>query len=296
MNSNRMRRAGILLTLLLLTPWLQAAPVMVSGDWLEPRLGQPGLVIVDMSVGDAQYQRFHLPGAVRLPYQALVQKRRDGVSVRIDDGRLAAILGILGITPEDHVVIYDDMGGLNAARLFWELERIGHRQVSVLDGGLVRWILDRRPVDNRQVQRPRVRYALPGDGRDNDAALEQVRAAMEAGEPLLLDVRTGQEYRGKPRVARSGHVPGARFWPWDQAVDFDAGFVARPADELRAGLAAAGAEKGRPVIAYCRTGHRAARAYLTLRRLGFDQVKVYDGSMAEWSRNPDLPMKQGMEP
>ncbi len=290
-------RGGWILLLLLLASSLQAAPVMVDGEWLAQRLQEPAVVVVDMSVDDTQYQRFHIPGAVRLPYQALVQKRRDGVSVAVPKQRLMTILGILGIGPDDHVVIYDDMGGINAARLFWELERLGHRRVSVLDGGLVRWILDGRPVDNKPVERPRAVYVpAAGGGRDNLASLEQVKAAMEAGGEALLDVRTEQEYRGQPRVVRSGHIPGARLWSWEQAVDFPGGFVSRPSQALLTSLAAAGIEPEKPVIAYCRTGHRAARTYLTLRRLGFDLVKVYDGSMSEWSRDRDLPLKQGMTP
>jgi thiosulfate/3-mercaptopyruvate sulfurtransferase len=113
-----------------------AAPVFVNGAWLEQHLSAPNLVLVDMSDDDTQYLRFHLPGAVRLPYDVLVKERKPvKVKVRIDDTELLNVLERLGISHDSHVVIYDDMGGLLAARLFWELERIGHPEVSVLDGG-----------------------------------------------------------------------------------------------------------------------------------------------------------------
>ncbi len=273
----------------------QAAPVMVDGAWLKAHLNDPGLVLVDMTSDDTQYQRFHLPGAVRLPYQALVQKRRDGVSVRIDDQRLFAILGILGIQANSHVVIYDDMGGLQAARLFWELERIGHQAVSVLDGGLVKWVLDGRKVVNKPAKPVRVSYRPMGPGRQNEADIQQVMRVVSGGGALLLDVRTEQEYTGNPRMKRSGHIPGAILWPWQQAVDFGNGFTAKDADLLAASLKKAGVTKDLPVITYCQTGHRASRAYLTLRRLGFDNVRMYDGSMSEWSRTPEAPLKTGSE-
>lgn len=136
--------------------------MFVDGAWLEQQLPATKIVIVDMSRDDTRYLRFHLPGTVRLPYDVLVKGRRPDnfaaskigqragragpsagehkVKVRIKDNELLNILGRPGITRDSHVVIYNDVGGPNAARLFWELERIGHPEVSVLDGGLVKWI------------------------------------------------------------------------------------------------------------------------------------------------------------
>ena len=274
-----------------------AEPATVDGDWLEPRLKESAVRVVDMSVEDLQYRRFHIPGAVRLPYNAIVRDTPKGVSLRVNPERLVEILGILGITADSHVVVYDDMGGLNAARLFWELERIGHERVSVLDGGLVRWILDGRPVETEPTRITPTKYE-PGRtlGRDNLADLKAVRGAGADG-PILLDVRTQGEYAGEPRVPRSGHIPGAHWWPWEQAVQFGNGFLHQKPDKLNASLAQLGVDsKEKPVVLYCASGHRAARAYLSLRRLGFEKIKVYDGSMLEYAQVPDAPLRKGMEP
>jgi thiosulfate/3-mercaptopyruvate sulfurtransferase len=272
-----------------------AAPPLVDGATLERQIADPKLVIVDMSEDDNQYLRFHLPGAVRLPYDVLVKERKDKVQVRLDDAELARVLGRLGIGRDSRVVIYDDMGGLNAARLFWELERIGHAEVSVLDGGLVRWILDGRKVANNAPKRTPVAYPLPARGRASEATLADVRAASRNG-TLLLDVRSEEEYAGEAKKPRTGHVPGARLWPWDMAVDFERGFVQRDAAQLKKSLAQTGADPNVPAIAYCRSGHRAARAYLTLRSLGYDNVKVYANSMNEYAAMRDAPLTQGKQP
>ncbi len=284
---------------LLLAPvsGILAAPALVDGAVLEKQLADPKLVVVDMSDDDNQYLRFHLPGAVRLPYDVLVKERKtDKVKVRLDDAELARVLGRLGITRESRVVIYDDMGGLNAARLFWELERIGHPEVSVLDGGVVRWILDGRKVVNNAPRRAPVTYQPAAPGRGSEATLADMRAASQDRALLLLDVRSEEEYAGEAKKPRTGHVPGARLWPWDMAVDFERGFVQRDAAALRKSLAQAGADPNVPVIAYCRSGHRAARAYLTLRSLGYDNVKVYANSMNEYAAVRDAPLKQGKQP
>jgi len=270
--------------------------VSVDSDWLEQHLNDSGLVLIDMSADSTQYQRFHIPGAIHFPYKYLTQRRRDGVSVRVSDNRLQKILGYLGIDQEKQVVIYDDMGGLEAGRLLWELHRIGHQKVSVLDGGLVKWIHDGKRVISAPVEPKSAAY----DGAvktqvPNEASLADVQAAMKGSGAVLLDVRSQEEYVGSPRAKRSGHIPGARWWPWDQTVKFDQGFVLKDEEELLKGLKAMGIDRKTPIITYCHTGHRAAQGYYVLKRLGFENVKLYDGSMAEWSKT-QLPLKTGMQP
>ncbi len=291
-----------LLLLALSTPAFGVS-ALVDGRWLESRLDDPRFVIIDMSDDGMQYQRFHIPNAVQLPYQALVKARVIGdprkedsprYPVRLDDRELAGLLGHLGITRDKYVVVYDDVGGLNAARLFWELERIGHPRVSVLEGGLVRWILDGRKVVN-SISRPKpVTYTIEGGGRGNEARLDDVRAARDKRAALLLDVRSTEEYRGERKDPRSGHIPGARSWAWDQALALDKGFLLREEGELRRQLKGVGVTNTKqPVITYCRSGHRAAHAYLTLRSLGFENVRVYAASMNEYGLQKTEPVKQG---
>ena len=286
-----------LIGLLWLLP-LHAAPVYVDAAWLEKHRADPSIVLIDMATDSTQYQRFHIPGAVYLPFGALVQQRRDGVKLRVDDQRLYQVLGYFGISADKHVVVYDDMGGLNAGRLFWELERIGHEKVSVLEGGLVDWILSGRKVEATLVEPKKVTYVpAGGDGRDNEIDLAAVRAASAGGKTAILDVRSREEYIGNPRMPRSGHVPGARLWSWDGSVDFEQGFKRKPVPELMASLADAGVtDKSQPVITYCRSGHRASQSYLTLRALGFEDVRLYDGSMLEYEKIKAAPVKTGPRP
>jgi len=276
----------------------QAAPVLVDGDWLEKQMGKEGVVIVDMSDDDTQYLRFHLPGAVRLDYSSLTKPGQRGKPrQRWSDAELANLLGKLGISRESHVVAYDDMGGLNAGRLFLELERIGHPNVSVLDGGLVQWILDGRKVDNKPVTRMPAKYIInTSTRRDNLASLDDVRRAGEK-KITLLDVRTPEEYVGDPKEQRSGHVPGARLWPWEQAVRMDSGFMMQNPDHLRGSLARSGVtDLKQPVILYCRSGHRASQTYLAMRHLGFEHVRLHSGSMLEYLQDTAAPLTRGNMP
>jgi thiosulfate/3-mercaptopyruvate sulfurtransferase len=189
----------------------QAAPVQVDSTWLEEHLKDSRVVIIDMTDDDLQYTRFHIPGAVHLAYHELLVSRGPGrPAARLDDGQFVVLLGRLGIARDTHVVIYDDMGGLNAGRLFLELERIRHPEVSVLDGGLVKWVLNGKRVDNIPHLRKPVNYQSGREQRANLATLADIRNTSGQAAPLLLDVRSRDEYTGNPKDVRSGHIPGAQ--------------------------------------------------------------------------------------
>lgn len=156
----------------------QAAPVLVDSTWLEAHFKDSRVVVVDMTDDDLQYKRYHIPGAVRLAYDELLKPRVPGKpAAGLSDAQFAALLGRLGIARDTHVVIYDDMGGLNAGRLFLELERIRHPELSVLDGGLVKWVLDGKRVDNVPHARLPVAYGPGKEQRANLATRAQLKPA-----------------------------------------------------------------------------------------------------------------------
>ena len=293
---SRSGTGGLLLLIgLLLCSQYASATTTVTTQWLAQHLHDPDVLVIDMT-DDIQYQRFHIPGAVHLPYAAITVTNQHGVSLSAGRARMITLLGLLGATRDSQLVIYDDLGGLNASRLYWELERLGHPRVALLDGGLVKWILEGRKVTNTPVQPASISYqATDTTGIANLASLNEIRQLP--ADAVLLDVRTQEEYAGDPRQARTGHIPGARWWPWDTTVAFDADFRLKPTSELKQQLQSLGiTDTKTPVYLYCRTGHRASQTYYVLRQLGFSQVKLYDGSMAEYGQYPELPLTTGMAP
>ncbi len=280
------------------TSLVSASQATVSTQWLENHLDNPSVVVIDMS-DETQYQRFHLKNAIQLPYHVLNQRLKNGVSVSIGRNNIVKLLGLLGISASSHVVIYDDMGGLHAGRLFWELERINHKRVSLLDGGLVKWILEGKPVTARPYPPgKKTNYPQPKLTKDiRLASIEEVLPATRAKDTLLIDVRTKEEYMGHVKQRRSGHIPGARLWSWDNAVDFDNQFKFKPKSVLQDELKQIGlVKKDQPVILYCRSAHRASQSYLTLRYLGFTNVKVFDGSMKQYAQTANAPLTKGLKP
>lgn len=270
---------------------------LVDGNWLQKNLDSSSIRLIDMS-DDTQYQRFHISGATHLPYSAINKRNKKGVSLSVGQNHMIKILGILGIQAKHHVVIYDDMGGLHASRLFWELEKLGHKKISILNGGLVKWILSGKKVTAAIKKVKRVQYnADIKSGRNNVVAIEEILKSEFNNKNILLDVRSKDEYVGHPRNPRGGHIPKAKWWEWSQAVNFEDAFKMQDDANLKKQLQQIGVAKtDTPITLYCQSAHRASQSYFTLRQLGYKNVKIYDGSMSEYSKIKSAPLNKGLTP
>jgi len=243
--------------------------------------------IVDLRAEDA-YRRGHIPGAVHLsPHQL---KDPDNEVYVIAPDRFARLMGDLGIGNDTTVVGYDDQGGLFAARLWWVLEYYGHAQAKVLNGGWNKWVQEKRPVTAAVPDPQPVAFAVKPDPTKL-SLVDDLLTDLKRPDVVILDARSPGEYSGfDVRARRGGHIPGAVNREWVRNLTTDAVKTFRPAAELRKLYEAAGVTRDKAVITYCQTGVRAAHAHFTLRLLGYDRVRNYDGSWQEWGNRPDLPI------
>lgn len=290
-----MTRIALILTIFFHAGLSLAQSSLVSTEWLAKQNNDQSVVLIDMS-DNLQYQRFHLPGAINLPYDYLVQNKNK-ISLSIDKTRLIKLLGQIGISQNSYVIAYDDTGGLHAARLLWELDQLDHPKAALLDGGLVKWIREGRPVSAETPTLHSTHYQARKPHHNATATLKDVAPASRDRKTVVIDVRSDEEYIGDPGDPRSGHIPGAKWWQWDQALSIDEGFSLRSDKALMDELSDLGLKnKDQPVIVYCRSGHRAAHSYFTLRQLGFKNVRLYDGSMKEYEQHKDQPLNKGKQP
>jgi len=279
-----------------------AAPPLVTADWLETRLEAPDLAVLDIRSaidggGAAAYREAHIPGAVHSSYTdddwRTTQNGVPGMLPPIAD--LEALVGGLGIAPDDHVVIVHAGTGAtdfgSAARVFWTFEQLGHAEVSILDGGMAAWTADpSRPLARGVEAVSPVAYeAEPPAAAPLDTA--DVAARVDGG-AALLDARPTDQFDGAakhPAATRAGHVPGAANFP--QSRWFDASGARRDAEAVAAELPDAVASGGGEVVSYCNTGHWAATNWFMLSQvLGRENVTLYDGSMTAWTQDPERPV------
>ncbi len=265
-------------------------PLLLEPDELEANLGRDDLLVVDLSKPDT-YARFHVPGAVHLDYGRIIAAQKPVMGLVPDDATLAAVFSAIGIDARTHVVAYDDEGGGRAARLLWTLEIAGHKNFSLLNGGLHAWANEGHPLDSAPVT-PVARVFEVHRNPSPVADSAYIQARLDSDDCVLLDARSPDEYRGIKKFAdRAGHIPGAVNFEWTEAMDQGRNLRLKPAAELKKLLAERGITPDKEVIAYCQTHHRSAHTCLALQCLGFARVKGYAGSWSDWGNNPELPLE-----
>ena len=263
------------------------AHLLIETEQLAAQLQQPGLRILDLR-SQEKYAQGHIPGAVFFDTTQL----KDPVEKLYAPGpeTVARILSAHGISNETRVVAYDDQGGLWATRLWWVLDYYGHPQAQVLNGGWNKWVKENRPVDQSVPSVTPTPYT-PKRNENVVCTLDYLLANLNRPDVVIVDARTAAEYNGiDVRAQRGGHVPNAVNIDWQRNLTSEEPRVWKPARELRQLYESAGVTPNKQVITYCQTGVRAAHVFFTLRLLGYQTVRTYDGSWAEYGNRPDTPI------
>lgn len=274
---------------------------LVSTEWLEAHLGEPGLVVVESDEDVLLYETGHIEGAVKIDWHTDLNDpvQRD----YIDGERFAKLVGSKGISRDSTVVIYGDKNNWWAAYALWVFTLFGHEDVRLLDGGRAKWEAEGRVYTTAPETATPVEYPVV---ERNDAPIRAYLSDVleHLGNPLI-DVRSPEEFSGERTTApaypeegalRAGHIPSAQSVPWGKAVAEDGTF--KPLDQLNE-IYREGARlnDGDSVIAYCRIGERSSHTWFVLTHLlGFEGVRNYDGSWTEWGSAVRVPIARGSEP
>ncbi len=264
---------------------------LISTEQLQAALDDPDLRIANATAflpdagrdARAEHDAGHIPGAVFLDLA-------DFADVP-DAERFAARMRVLGLGQDDRIVVYDDSPLHSAARAWWLLRMFGARDVALLDGGLARWKAQGRALE-RGGGEPR-----PGDfaARLNASTLARMADVLTPGNAEIVDARSAPRFSGdepepRPGVA-PGHMPGARNLP--QGKLFAADGTWKRGDALHAAFTGAGVDLNKPMITTCGSGVTAAVLSFGAGLLGKTDVRLYDGSWAEWGANETTPKVMG---
>jgi thiosulfate/3-mercaptopyruvate sulfurtransferase len=276
--------------------------LLVQPAWLAEHLD--AVIVADVrwspadgtAAAEAAFAAGHIPGAVFFDVD------RDLAATPFVEGpgrhplpspeAFARTLSSAGIDDDAEVVVYDDVGGSVAPRLWWMLDATG-RRTAILDGGLAGWTgpLETGPALHRP---PSVVVPRPWSS-DRLADARAAADAVRAGAPVL-DARAAERYRGEvePFDPVAGHVPGARSAPWTDDLDGDGRFLSP--DALRRRFAALGVTDARTAVVYCGSGVTSCHDLFAMRLAGLGEARLYEGSWSDWVNDRDRPVATGADP
>ena len=273
---------------------------LVEPDWLEAHLGDPKVRVIALNWTDSsRFDTGHVPGAIDWEWKKMLWDPviRDFPS----PATFAERCGAAGIGNDTTVVFYGDPAVQFGTYAWWVFKYCGHPDARVLNGARMRWEREGRPMATERPQPKPVSYA-PITASDNShmrATRDDVVATIRAGNCMILDHRSPEEYRGELHSPpgtpnhgseRLGRIPGARHLYFEDMLGADTSF--KSPEALRAMLAERGAMPDTNIISYCRLSHRATLAYFVMTQLlGYSNLRIYDGSWTEWGSLVGAPIE-----
>ena len=248
------------------------------------------VLIVDLSQA-ATYVQYHIPGAVFLDYSWIVRIEQPRMGLLPTEEQLSNVFSAIGLTPDTHVVVYDDEGGGRACRLLWTLDCIGHHHYSLLNGGLQAWANSGHEVTSQIYWPTPSEYSAKLDFTPV-ATRQYILDHLSHDDVVIFDTRSPAEFTGaKVFAARGGHIPGAINIEWTEAMDKENDLRLKSEAELLDMLESHGITKDKTIVTHCQTHHRSAHTYIMLKSLGYKNIKGYPGSWSDWGNEPNTPIE-----
>jgi thiosulfate/3-mercaptopyruvate sulfurtransferase len=264
---------------------------LVEPEWVAAHVFDNNLRIVDMRQNG--YAEGHVPSSVYVSPVAIRDAKNPPTFLPTPEA-FAEMMLRLGIYDTTRVVVYDERGGIYAARLWWILNYFGHSNVALMNGGWTKWTAEHRTVTTEARSfnyRPAPGVFTPKPTPGWIATAADVVASIDKPGVKIVDARTTAEIEGKDlrNIRRGGAVPSSVPVYWEDLLDPQQKTF-KPADELRRIFESRGILPSHEVIAYCQVGMRASVDLFALRLIGYDKLRNYYGAWEEWGNRDDLPL------
>ncbi|MDD3575776.1 MAG: sulfurtransferase [Halothiobacillus sp.] len=277
--------------------------VLLTAPQMKTLMDTEPTVVIDARNLDA-YAAGHIPGAVNIHdiFTFLATSSPEGLEEL--KAKFAQTFGNAGLSGKETAVIYEDAmntGFGMSCRGYFLLSYFGYPKVKILHGGYQAWLSESLPVSTEVPTPIPATFPLIDTGTDLMIGKDEILATLGSEGPVLLDVRDIDEWigtssspYGKDFCPRKGRLPGAVWIEWYRLMKPGAIPMFKAPEEVLAECATVGISKDTPVYLYCFKGARASNTLVALKSAGIENVKLYFGSWNEWSRDPSLPIEEGL--
>lgn len=263
---------------------------VVDASWFMP---------ADNIDAHANFLKKRIPGSVFFDVDKIADHSANLPHMMPSEEVFSKVVGAMGISDTDAIVIYDQRGIFSAPRCWYTFKVFGAENVGILNGGLPSWLkvgpLENGPLEPKQpaVFKARLNKKMIVD-------LNGVLNNLKSKEAQMVDARSAARFNGtapEPRAGlKGGHIPGSKnvnFADLLTTLDSSPFGTLKSEQELRQIIEASGLDiknPDSPIIATCGSGMTACVLLFALHRLGHRNSTLYDGSWTEWGARSDVPI------
>ena len=265
----------------------------VSTNWLEQRLSDPNLRIIDSSwylpnvkrSGLKEFENNHIPGANFFDLDKFSDIKSELPHMALNEKDFSNKFEIFGIKQNQNIIVYDGLGLFSSPRLLWLLHLYGFDNVFILDGGFPKWLSENKPT-NREVINFKPHKINFSYKKDLIVSMDFVMKYLNSDNIQIIDARSSSRFKGiekEPRKGlRSGHIPNSINLYYGDVLNTD--YTLKSNNLLKNKIEEHDIDLSKHLITSCGSGVTASILYVALKGLGAEKVSVYDGSWCEWGK------------
>ena len=274
---------------------------LVSTEWLLKHINDPSISVLDATWylpnqknnARVEYKNNHIPGAQYFDIDEIADLNNPLSHMLPSNEKMSHTLGLMGISNQDHIIVYDNSNFSSAARVWFMFRNFGHERVSILNGGFKKWCSDNGPVNDIIPHLQSTSYAVKKDC-DQIRDINQIKENIISNKELIVDARARGRFLGltpEPRLgSRSGHIPGSINVPFSELLNKDGTY--KEPSIIKKIFKKNNVSLDKPIITSCGSGITACVLLFALNLIGHNDLALYDGSWSEWGSLTDMPIEK----
>ena len=272
---------------------------LVSTDWLRKNLVNKDIKILDCSwhipntqrSGKLEFELSHIPGSIFFDIDKISDQNSSFPHMLLTKEKFSSIIGDLGISNDDHVIVYDKLGIFSSPRVWWMFNYYGHSKISILNGGFVKWSKEKKEIDSGKGKKYLQTNFKANENNSMVKNYDDIKTNISKRNFQVLDARPKGRFEGtepEPRKnLKSGSIQNSINISWAEFIDPETKCVL-DAESIKKKFQSLKFNFDQPVVFSCGSGVAACVVGKAFEIITNKQIDIYDGSWTEWATKEGL--------